>query len=1017
MKTFLETNDSQVFEMSEGIAIVGMACRTAGSNTSPEKLWQFLLAKQDGSGERISNAISRDYFIHNVEDFDAAFFSISPKEVEQMDPHQRLGLELSWDALEDAVLNPKSLVGSNTADFIGVDSRLLLKDLPSIEPWRGIGSAPQGVANRVSYHLDFMGPSTVVDAACASSLVAVHLGCRAIQNLQSDVAIVGGENVLLAPAITLMLGKAGALHPEGGGAVIILKRLSRAIADGDNIKAILKGSAVAQDGKTNGIMAPNSKAQELEARQALAQAGTHLQTLNSRVNWAEAGLKVVHETTEWTEEKNQPRRAAVCSYGYGGTVSHAIVEQFIGSYFEIATAIAVNSPLDATRVLFLVSVPQEKRLAKQVRVLAEWLSSPAGKAVILKAFANTLAQCRAHHDYRLAFIADGHEAATTCLQAAAEDKAAIGHYISKGNIVGVSSDPARRTVWVFSGHGAQWRHMGKELLLNTVFRQAIDPLNAIVQSEAGFSILDTLASGDFLELSEGIQILTCVVQIGLSRVLMSRGLVPEAVIGHSADRNARTKRPRGVEYWANNTIGPVFLKSAVNAAADDGYRVFVEVSTHPIVLFSVNETLLDRGLDYGDMATLATTKQNTCLDAAIMELAAELYIKGADMEKYDAKEHILVGQRIIDPSTNVVRYTARLSTATKPFPGKHPLDGTDIIPAAVYLNTFHQTTGALLLSNVNFDVPVSLGSDEPIVSVVVKGEQISVLSAASSPEVGGREIWVNHSSCSWSTIATPEMAAQSKAIDVSMVQKHIVHNSKIELQRLHAVLSDLSAALSEKGTIVVYAAPPAIPTAAQVADAAEEFVCETASISILAADEAKLEAVISRVQTFEAQGAALHTLVLDISLPDAAERLLKAIRVLNVPPVLGVIHAAGILEVSSLVETTRDSFARFLAPKVNGALALHKAFPPRSLDFFIMYSSIRQLVGTVGQASYGSSNASLNALATYRRARGDNTVAIQFTAVRGLGMATSTSFLMTELRSKGITDITAGEAFPRLGAS
>jgi 6-methylsalicylic acid synthase len=175
-------------------------------------------------------------------------------------------------------------------------------------------------------------------------------------------------------------------------------------------------------------------------------------------------------------------------------------------------------------------------------------------------------------------------------------------------------------------------------------------------------------------------------------------------------------------------------------------------------------------------------KRDTSLDATMMELAAELHIKGAsinfeanrsykqtwcpsvpgtswvhkryyknvetgfarqgslnfrsvigtkqdDVEMNDAKEHVLVGQRIIDPSTNTVRYTARLSTATKPFPGKHPLDGTEIIPAAVYLNTFRHTTGALLLSNVNFDVPVSLGSDEQIVSVVVKGEQISIRSA------------------------------------------------------------------------------------------------------------------------------------------------------------------------------------------------------------------------------------------------------------------------------------------------
>jgi 6-methylsalicylic acid synthase len=181
--------------------------------------------------------------------------------------------------------------------------------------------------------------------------------------------------------------------------------------------------------------------------------------------------------------------------------------------------------------------------------------------------------------------------------------------------------------------------------------------------------------------------------------------------------------------------------------------------------------------------------------------------------------------------------------------------------------------------------------------------------------------------------------------------------------------------------------------------------------SVLAASDAKLAAVVERIRAFEALGATIHTLPLDISLPNAADLLLEAIRTLKVPPVLGVVHAAGVLEANTLVETTRDSFARVLAPKVSGALVLHKAFPPGSLDFFIMYSSIGQLVGTVGQASYGSSNAFLDAMATYRRAKGDNAVAFQFTAVRGLGMATSTDLLMTELRSKGITDITPDEAF------
>lgn len=148
------------------VAIVGMACRTAGGNTSPEKLWEFLLEKGNASGDSpswrwepwikrdprnakvIEKTIKRGYFIDDLENFDAAFFGISPKEAEQMDPHQRLGLEVTWEALENAGIDPRSLSGSDTAVYMGVDSddysRLLLEDLPNIEAWMGIGTTAHG---------------------------------------------------------------------------------------------------------------------------------------------------------------------------------------------------------------------------------------------------------------------------------------------------------------------------------------------------------------------------------------------------------------------------------------------------------------------------------------------------------------------------------------------------------------------------------------------------------------------------------------------------------------------------------------------------------------------------------------------------------------------------------------------------------------------------------------------------------------------------------------------------------
>jgi 6-methylsalicylic acid synthase len=208
-----------------------VACRVAGGNNNPEQLWQSLLERKDASGEIpamrwepylrrdprnakiLAQTTSRGYFLDRLEDFDAQFFGISPKEAEQMDPQQRLSLEVAYEALEASGIAPKSLSGSDTAVFWGVNSddysKLVLEDLANVEAWMGIGTAYCGVPNRISYHLNLMGPSTAVDAACASSLVAVHHGFQSIILGESKVAIVGGVNALCGPGLTRVLDKAG----------------------------------------------------------------------------------------------------------------------------------------------------------------------------------------------------------------------------------------------------------------------------------------------------------------------------------------------------------------------------------------------------------------------------------------------------------------------------------------------------------------------------------------------------------------------------------------------------------------------------------------------------------------------------------------------------------------------------------------------------------------------------------------------------------------------------------------
>ncbi|CAI6333018.1 unnamed protein product [Periconia digitata] len=177
----------------------------------------------------------------------------------------------------------------------------------------------------------------------------------------------------------------------------------------------------------------------------------------------------------------------------------------------------------------------------------------------------------------------------------------------------------------------------------------------------------------------------------------------------------------------------------------------------------------------------------------------------------------------------------------------------------------------------------------------------------------------------------------------------------------------------------------------------------------------RMKTVVSRIQGMEKRGTTIYSVSLDLSAPNASEDLRSALETLSLPPVLGVVHAAGISEDGLIKDTTGESFARVFGPKVSGALALHKAFPPGSqgqpLDFFVLFSSIGQLVGTPGQAPYGAANAFLDALAAQRRGTGDNCIAFQWTAWKGMGLAKEAKCLNEELRAKGITAISCEDAF------
>jgi len=304
------------------IAIIGMACRFPGQAHTPDAFWQVLSqgrqttteippqrweseAYYDPSPEAPGKMYTQaGCFLDDVAGFDAPFFGISPREANRMDPQQRLLIEVTWEAIERAGLAMSALAGSSTGVFVGMMTSHEYRQLQMYEreeafcddPHAGTGSASSVASGRLAYLFDWRGPTLTVDTACSSSLVALHLACQSLRRGECTLAVVGGANTVLLPETMVNACKMGMLAPDGqcktfdasadgfvlgeGCAVVVLKPLAQAIADHDPLLAIIRASAVNQDGRSNGMTAPNKLAQEAVIRQALARSGVSPQEID-----------------------------------------------------------------------------------------------------------------------------------------------------------------------------------------------------------------------------------------------------------------------------------------------------------------------------------------------------------------------------------------------------------------------------------------------------------------------------------------------------------------------------------------------------------------------------------------------------------------------------------------------------------------------------------------------------------------------------------------------------------------
>lgn len=665
------------------VAIVGMSCRFPAA-VSIEEFWKLLTSDHGGfsefPGDRIPAslkqrsvypAVNHGGFLFNISHFDPGMFGLSPREAAYIDPQHRLLLEVTWEALQHAGIPHKKIKGTNCGVYVGIShheySKLSLTE--EADAHGGTGSALSISANRISYLLDLKGPSTAIDTACSSSLVAVHEAVRALQSNEIDMAIAGGVNLLVNQETSVIFAKAGMLSPTGeskpfdsaangyvrgeGCGVIILKKLSHAIRDNDNILAIVRGSAVNHNGRSNGITAPNGQSQMHVIQKAMQKANvlpSDIQMVEAHGTGTSLGDPIEVNTLGLLFSGPQQNQCLLTSVkssighleaaaGIAGLIKTVLCLQHKkvprqNNFFNLNPHInlgaqlkipLVDSPLDESRTILAgvssfgfggtnAHIILEQGLQKDARTADTngvgqerlvLLTAPSEKKLqtLIGTFRVNIKNTSCHLDdlsYSTLMRGDILQNALGVVAGSLPELESTlkGYPVLPANAFALNctmtlANP--RIVWVFTGQGSQFHKMGHELFhAEPVFRSALEECNKHLQASS-FDLFSVLFGDEpfALNATGNSQPAIFAFEYALAKLLMSWGIKPDLLVGHSIG-----------EYVAACIAGVMDLKDSLTLLVTRA-RLMQQLPGGSMISVLADKHVLNEILEFEPMVSVA----------------------------------------------------------------------------------------------------------------------------------------------------------------------------------------------------------------------------------------------------------------------------------------------------------------------------------------------------------------------------------------------------------------------------